>query len=428
MQVRGKQREIPEKTRRQASSTSTILTCENPGTTRPVAIEPGTPWWEASRLTSQPPRSRGAVDNGKKGQGCAHVPGLGLGLTKGRINTGRCATRRGDSSSLPIGRPKRCGYRKFVALKEKNADLKVMVSIGGWAAGTTNFSAVVSDDDLRSRSAEHIASFALLHGFDGVDIDWEYPGKRDNASSTDKANFVIWLGLLRQELSKHDFLLSVAVGANRSFIESSYDVQQIAKNVDFITFMTYDFHSSSFENKTGYNAPLFQRPGDEDAFYNVDGCVSAWLDSGVPRTKLLLGMPLYGHSYELADESEAGVGAPTVGPGPANLSTSFSQICQMLKKEACDWSVIWDEYAMVPYATKGKSWISYEDRLSITEKALYAVEHNLGGASVWALDADDFAGNCFNIKYPLLTNILRVINYNKYLEYRRFSLYNTDTI
>ncbi|XP_063221434.1 acidic mammalian chitinase-like [Bacillus rossius redtenbacheri] len=316
------------------------------------------------------------------------------------------------------------GYRRFVALKEKNADLKVMVSVGGWAAGSANFSAVVSDEGLRARSAESIASFALQHGFDGVDVDWEYPGRRENSSASDKKNFVLWLELLRQELSKHDFLLSVAVGANRSFIESSYNVPEIAKNVDFITLMTYDFHSSSFENKTGYNAPLFRRPDDDDSLYNVDGCVTAWLDAGAPPGKLLLGMPLYGHSYELADESRAGVGAPTVGPGPANLSTAFGQLCQMLKKEACDWSVSWDEYALVPRATKGKWWISYEDRLSITEKALYAVGRDLGGASVWALDADDWAGRCFNIEYPLLTNILRVIHYDRYLEYRRHSLYD----
>ncbi|XP_063245135.1 chitinase-3-like protein 1 [Bacillus rossius redtenbacheri] len=315
------------------------------------------------------------------------------------------------------------GYRRFVALKERNADLKTMVSIGGWSAGSANFSAVVSDEGLRARSAESVAQFALQHGFDGVDVDWEYPGRRENSSASDKENFVKWLALLKQELSKHGFLLSVAVGAKRRIMDS-YNVPEIAKNVDFITLMTYVFHSSSFEKKTGYNAPLFRRPDDFDPLHNVDGCVAAWLDAGAPPGKLLLGMPLSGQSYELADESRAGVGAPTVGPGPANLSTALGQMCQMLKNEVCDWSVSWDEYALVPRATKGKWWIGYEDRLSITEKALYAVGRHLGGASVWALNADDYAGRCFNIKYPLLTNILRVIHYDRYLEYRRHSLYD----
>ncbi|KAJ8876904.1 hypothetical protein PR048_021353 [Dryococelus australis] len=48
------EREIPEKTRRPAASSGTIPTCSNPGMIR-AGIEPGSPWWEASRLTAHPP-------------------------------------------------------------------------------------------------------------------------------------------------------------------------------------------------------------------------------------------------------------------------------------------------------------------------------------------------------------------------------------
>ncbi|KAJ8888127.1 hypothetical protein PR048_007614 [Dryococelus australis] len=47
--------EIPEKTRRPAASPGTIITHENLGVIRP-GVGPGSPWWEASRLTAQPPR------------------------------------------------------------------------------------------------------------------------------------------------------------------------------------------------------------------------------------------------------------------------------------------------------------------------------------------------------------------------------------
>ncbi|KAJ8865892.1 hypothetical protein PR048_033415 [Dryococelus australis] len=50
----GGNQEIPEKTHRPEESSSTIPTCGNPGVTR-SGIEPS-PWWEASRLTAQPPR------------------------------------------------------------------------------------------------------------------------------------------------------------------------------------------------------------------------------------------------------------------------------------------------------------------------------------------------------------------------------------
>ncbi|KAJ8894417.1 hypothetical protein PR048_007069 [Dryococelus australis] len=54
MKGRGK-RDMPEKTRRPMVSSSTFPTCKNP-VTRP-GIEPGSPWWEASILTAQPPQS-----------------------------------------------------------------------------------------------------------------------------------------------------------------------------------------------------------------------------------------------------------------------------------------------------------------------------------------------------------------------------------
>ncbi|KAJ8875883.1 hypothetical protein PR048_023790 [Dryococelus australis] len=53
MKGRGKQ-EVPEKTRQPEASSGTIPTCENAGVTQPE-IEPGSPWWKASRLTAQSP-------------------------------------------------------------------------------------------------------------------------------------------------------------------------------------------------------------------------------------------------------------------------------------------------------------------------------------------------------------------------------------
>ncbi|KAJ8897327.1 hypothetical protein PR048_002673 [Dryococelus australis] len=72
---RGK-REIPEKksNHRPAASSGTIPTCENPGATH-TGIEPGSPWWETSRLTAQPPRlpkpSKKSPRQGFRKAGCS---------------------------------------------------------------------------------------------------------------------------------------------------------------------------------------------------------------------------------------------------------------------------------------------------------------------------------------------------------------------
>ncbi|KAJ8890127.1 hypothetical protein PR048_009634 [Dryococelus australis] len=49
------ERENPENTRQPAASSSTIITCENPGATSP-GIESGSPWWEAVTLAATLPR------------------------------------------------------------------------------------------------------------------------------------------------------------------------------------------------------------------------------------------------------------------------------------------------------------------------------------------------------------------------------------
>lgn len=70
-------------------------------------------------------------------------------------------------------------------MKSKNSKLKALVAIGGWNEGSTTFSAVVSNASLRSKFTANAVAFVKKYGFDGFDLDWEYPAQRGGAS-TDK--------------------------------------------------------------------------------------------------------------------------------------------------------------------------------------------------------------------------------------------------
>lgn len=54
-------------------------------------------------------------------------------------------------------------------------------------------------------------------------------------------------------------------------------------------------------------APLH---GDRGALDNTDSLVNLVLSMGVPRQKVIVGVPMFGMTYRLADPSVASVGAP----------------------------------------------------------------------------------------------------------------------
>jgi len=65
-----------------------------------------------------------------------------------------------------------------VALKKSNPRLKVLLAVGGWRAGSAPFVAIVDSASTRRTFANNAAKFVRQHGFDGLDVDWEFPGSR----------------------------------------------------------------------------------------------------------------------------------------------------------------------------------------------------------------------------------------------------------
>lgn len=70
--------------------------------------------------------------------------------------------------------------------------------------------------------------------------------------------------------------------------------------VDFINVMAYDYHSYQwYFPMTGPNSPLFS-PRDESGYFqnlNINTTIQYWISKGMPKEKILLGMPTYGHSF-----------------------------------------------------------------------------------------------------------------------------------
>ena len=87
-------------------------------------------------------------------------------------------------------------YGRFTALKSKKPGLETWISVGGWSftdPGPTQnaFSNMVSSSANRQEFISGLQRFMSAYGFDGIDLDWEYPGADDRGGvSADTENYV----------------------------------------------------------------------------------------------------------------------------------------------------------------------------------------------------------------------------------------------
>nr|AKH04311.1 chitinase [Periplaneta americana] len=300
--------------------------------------------------------------------------------------------------------------KKFTTLA-KNNGIKALVGLGGWNEGSVKYSEMAATQAGRETFADSAVAFLQKQGFDGLDLDWEYPARRGGVPE-DKDNFTLLLKTLSEKLHARGLILTVAVSADPKTAANAYDFPNVAKYADYITLMSFDYHTPSSDTVTGLNSPLDSLPQDTgyNKKLNVKYSVNQWLKGGVPPNKLVLGVPLYGRTYRLADPDQHGLGAPILGPGTAGLYTqeagflAYYEICSNP-----DWNVVWNDTSSYLYAYKDYQWLSYDDPNTITIKAQWVLEKNLGGVMVWSLESDDFHGNCGKGAYPLLTAVNKAL-------------------
>lgn len=152
------------------------------------------------------------------------------------------------------------GFAEFNNLRKKNPGVKTLVAIGGWGEGSKNYSQMASSPNSREIFVNSTVAFVKKYGFDGFDLDWEYPNQRDGAPE-DVKNYVTLVQALRSAFDKEGFLLTAAVASAKSSAAKSYNIKEISKNLDFINLMAYDFHGYR-DKHTGLNAPLYQGSSD----------------------------------------------------------------------------------------------------------------------------------------------------------------------
>ncbi len=305
----------------------------------------------------------------------------------------------------------RGNFNQLKKLKARYPNLKVLISLGGgtWSGGfheaaktaAARQQVVQSCIDLYLRGNLPVVDNAGGQGvvaglFDGIDIDWEYPGAPGNGNPygpEDTHNFTLLLQEFRQQLNAIDpnLRLTVATSAGVDTYQL-LELDQIHPLLNYINIMTYDLHGA-WEAITGFNAPLYASPAAPYSApansYTVNDAVHGYLAAGVPSNKILIGLPFYGRGWTGVGNTNHGLWQSATGaaPGAAEAGINDYRIIKTL-----NYPIYRDDGSGAVWKYNGTTFWSYDDATTIAAKVAYMREHQLGGVMIWSLDGDTVEG------------------------------------
>ncbi|KAF2829181.1 hypothetical protein CC86DRAFT_345708 [Ophiobolus disseminans] len=294
-------------------------------------------------------------------------------------------------------------FNQLYKLKQKNRNLKVILSVGGWSF-RANFKPALATAAGRQRFCESSLTLVADLGLDGVDIDWEYP-----EDATDAENFVDTVQRCRKHFDEYS-----ALNANAYHLEigisapagpqwySIMPVKEMDPYVDNWNLMAFDYQGPGFSNYTGHLSNVYASKtnpkstngwdSEKQEFtpFNTKQAVDFYKANVASPSKIQLGMPLYGRAFanvvDLSKDGRGmgqkfnGSGDGTWEPGtldykllPQNGSKVFTD-----KEVLASWS--WD--------AKRKQLVSFDTPKVAAWKADYLKKENLGGAWWWESSGD----------------------------------------
>ena len=280
----------------------------------------------------------------------------------------------------------------LVALKHENPSLTVLVSVGGWL-WSGRFSDMSLTKESRAVFISSVVDYVVDHQLDGLDIDWEFPGMagfENHFRAEDKQNYTLLVKELRSRFDQLEkkvdrpLYITVATGAGSDWLAHT-EMHKVAKYVDTVNLMAYDYYEPDVDAITGNHAPLYTDPADPKKV-SIDLSIQEYRKAGVPAGKIVLGVPFYGHIWGQVPALNHGLFQPGKeiphgdnefsGRPPAMLKNGFIRF--------------WDPAAAAPYLynPEKRVFVSYDDPQSLALKCKYTIAHKLRGIMFWDYESD----------------------------------------
>lgn len=279
--------------------------------------------------------------------------------------------------------------QQFTAqVQTNNPSVKTLLSIGGGGDDTihTKFAKMAADASSRKAFIDSSIALARNYSFHGLDLDWEYP--QDTTEMNNLGQLLSeWRAAVQAEATatgNDPLLLTAAVYFSHSFFVSDIvrEYPSEMDKLDWLNIMAYDFHGSWEPKQTGAPAALY----DPDSNISTSFGVQSWLDAGLPSSKVVMGMPLYGYSWKLQSAGEVGIGAAASGTGIKDGSVTYSDIRDFIAQNAA--TEVFDNTTVSAYCYAGLDWIGYDNDQSVARKAVFAKQEGLLGYFFWNVVQD----------------------------------------
>lgn len=261
---------------------------------------------------------------------------------------------------------------------------KFIVMMGG-GLQSGGFHGMASSQVTRTVFINTLSDWMRNYGYDGVNLDWEYPG--DNDRDEDRANLTALVIEMRQafdalemELGK-DLEISMDVHSSLYYAEW-VDFATLKNYIDWFGLMSYDYAGNwPYAIHAAHNAPLYCGPAEIcERYLTVDlGVKNLREELNIPASQIVMGVAFYGREFFNSALYET----PREGGG----GITYTDIEPLIGK---GWERLWDSQSLVPYLrkTSGTGIISYDDEESLTVKADYIKQNGLLGAMIWEITQD----------------------------------------
>jgi len=313
-------------------------------------------------------------------------------------------------------------YEQLMAHKQRIPGLKILIAVGGWNMGMQAPSAMMSSQPNRQEFSDTSLTFCRARGFDGVDLDFEYPGSRGSPAA-DKGRFTQLIQQMKVTFNNEPpasgrvpLLVTSAVGAGKDTVDAGYEISAISNLLDHIFLMSYDLNGA-WDPWTGFNSPLYARAneaGTPAAQLNIDWAARYWVSGGASKAKLVIGLATYGRCFTLANANNNGLGAAATGPCMAGAFTreagflAYYEICTLQNSPGA--VTVYNTEQHSPYTYVGNQWVGYDNQRSLNEKVQYVLRESYSGWMTWCVDLDDFTGRyCGMGTYPLMSEMNRAL-------------------
>ncbi|WP_030852262.1 glycosyl hydrolase family 18 protein [Streptomyces sp. NRRL F-4474] len=322
-------------------------------------------------------------------------------------------------------------FNQFKELKAKYPHLKINISLGGWTYSKYFHDAAKTEASRQKFVASCIKQYIKgdlpVEGgfggagtaagiFDGIDIDWEYPGSAgghlgNHYGPEDKQNFTLLLQEFRKQLDAEGaanggkkYMLTAALPAGQDKIKY-IETDKIGQYLDYANIMTYDMHGAwDGDGPTYHQSPLYPSaadptdpiaPGTEK--YSIDNAIDSWIDGnpaygitgGFPANKLTLGYEFYYRGWKGVPAGTTNGLAQTATGGSAARPLSqqagiahYKELGGIVDNAA---TTFWDDQSKSSYFYKDGEFFTGLNQKSIQARVDYGKQRGLAGAMMYSL-------------------------------------------